>query len=113
MLSFYYINLKYYVKYNIIKIVIEQSVSTISNEPETKAQEKKKEELSSEVECIVEPVTVTDLSETVEGIIPTVVTLNTSSYCPCIECCGKTDGITASEALQYGRKNLECYVYEF
>lgn len=112
-----------------------------------------------------------ELSKKVAGITPTVRNLNTSSYCACEECCGKTDGITASgelatawytvaagkgykmgtiiyipaladkpnqgwfivqdrggaisddkldiylnthsEALQYGRKTWECYIYEF
>ena len=113
----------------------------------------------------------TTLAKKVEGITPTVATFNTSAYCPCMSCCGKTNGITASgapacawytvaagsaypmgtviyipyfknmpnggwfvvqdrggaissdrldifynthsEALQFGRRNLECYVYEF
>lgn len=113
----------------------------------------------------------TTLAKKVENITPQVVTFNTSAYCPCISCCGKTNGITASgakasawytvaagsaypigtviyipyfknepnggwfvvqdrggaissskldifmnthgEALQFGRRNLECYVYEF
>ena len=107
----------------------------------------------------------------VEGITPTITTLNTSAYCSCEMCCGKSDGITASgekatawytvaagrqyaigtmiyipalenapnegwfkvedrggaisddkldiffsshsEALAYGRKDLECYIYQF
>lgn len=113
----------------------------------------------------------TTLAKSVQGIEPTVTTFNTSAYCACMKCCGKTNGITASgakasawytvaagkgykmgtviyipaladkpnggwfvvqdrggaisnskldvymnshsEALQYGRKNLEAYVYEF
>lgn len=113
----------------------------------------------------------TALAKKVEGITPTVRTLNTSAYCSCAKCCGKTNGITASgakatawytvaagkgyklgtiiyipalkdkpnggwfvvqdrggaisnskldvymdshtSALQYGRKNLEAYIYEF
>lgn len=109
------------------------------------------------------------LSSLVEGITPKVTTLNTSAYCACYKCCGKTDAITAkgtkaiswytvaagkgypmgtiiyipslsytanggwfevqdrggaisnskldifvsshSEALKFGRRNLECYVY--
>ena len=109
------------------------------------------------------------LSDKVVGITPTVVTLNTSAYCSCSKCCGKSNGVTASgerasawytvaagskypigtiiyipalsgkanggwfvvqdrggaissnkldvfvgshsEALQFGRKNLECYIY--
>ena len=111
------------------------------------------------------------LSRMVKGMRPIVQDLNTSSYCSCEKCCGKTDGITASgekaiawhtvaagkeykigtiiyitvlsdkpnggwfivqdrggaisndkldiylnthsEAQQYGRKTLECYIYEF
>lgn len=111
------------------------------------------------------------LAKKVEGITPTVKTFNTSAYCSCAKCCGKTNGITASgakatawytvaagkgyklgtiiyipalkdkpnggwfvvqdrggaisnskldvymdshsNALKYGRKNVEAYVYEF
>lgn len=113
----------------------------------------------------------TKLAKSVEGITPIVKNFNTSAYCSCSKCCGKTNGITASgakasswytiaagkgyklgtviyipafankpnkgwfvvqdrggaisnskldvymgshsEALQFGRKTLECYVYEF
>lgn len=113
----------------------------------------------------------TKLAKSVQGITPTVKNFNTSAYCSCSKCCGKTTGITASgarasawytiaagkgyklgtviyipafsnkpnggwfvvqdrggaisnskldvymgshsEALQFGRKTLECYVYEF
>jgi 3D (Asp-Asp-Asp) domain-containing protein len=111
----------------------------------------------------------TMLSAKVDGITPVVKTFNTSAYCSCAKCCGKTNGITASgakatswytlaagsaypigtiiyipalknkpnggwfvvqdrggaisngkldvymsthtQALQFGRKSLECYVY--
>ncbi len=113
----------------------------------------------------------TKLAKSVEGITPTVKNFNTSAYCSCSKCCGKSTGITASgakaaawytiaagkgyklgtviyipafknqpnggwfvvqdrggaisnskidvymashsQALQFGRKTLECYVYEF
>lgn len=113
----------------------------------------------------------TTLAKKVAGITPTVKSFNTSAYCSCAKCCGKTNGITASgakasawytvaagkgykigtviyipalkdkpnggwfvvqdrggaisnskldiymgshsAALQYGRKTLEAYVYEF
>lgn len=113
--------------------------------------------------------TANTLAAKVEGKTPSVKTLNTSAYCACVKCCGKTNGITSSgakatawytvaagkgypigtiiyipalsnkpnggwfvvqdrggaisnnkldvfcsthnEALQYGRKNLECYIY--
>lgn len=111
----------------------------------------------------------TGLAKKVEGKTPTIKTLNTSAYCSCAKCCGKTTGITSSgakasswytvaagkgypigtviyipalkdkpnggwfvvqdrggaisnnrldvymgshgQALQFGRKSLECYVY--
>lgn len=111
----------------------------------------------------------TTLAKKVEGKTPQVKTFNTSAYCACSKCCGKTTGITASgakatswytlaapsgypigtiiyipffkdkpnggwfvvqdrggaiknnkldvymsthsQALQFGRRNLECYVY--
>lgn len=40
----------------------------------------------------------TTLAKKVEGITPTVRTFNTSAYCSCAKCCGKTNGITASGA---------------
>jgi len=40
----------------------------------------------------------TTLAKKVEGITPTVKTFNTSAYCSCAKCCGKTNGITASGA---------------
>jgi len=110
------------------------------------------------------------LATKVQGKTPKVVTMNATAYCPCVACCGKTNGITASgakatqwytiaagknykigtiiyipslqnepnggwfvvqdrggaissnridifmnthsQALQFGRKNLTCYVYE-
>ncbi len=113
----------------------------------------------------------TQLAQRVAGINPTVRSMNTSGYCACASCCGKTNGITASgskasewytiaagsgypigtviyipyfankpnggwfvvqdrggaisnssidvffgshsAALSFGRKNLECYVYQF
>ena len=113
----------------------------------------------------------TKLAKKVEGITPVVKTFNTSAYCSCVSCCGKSNGITSSgakasswytiaagssypigtviyipyfknkpnggwfvvqdrggaisssrldiymgshgQALQFGRHNLTCYVYEF
>ena len=113
----------------------------------------------------------TTLAKKVQGINPMVSTFNTSAYCSCVSCCGKSTGITASgarasewytiaagscypigtviyipyfkdkpnggwfvvqdrggaissdridiymgshsQALQFGRRNLTCYVYEF
>lgn len=114
-------------------------------------------------------VTAQTLAAKVEGKSPIVKTMNASAYCACMQCCGKTNGITASgakatawytvaagksypmgtiiyipalqnkpnggwfvvqdrggaisdskldvfcsthnEALQFGRRNLECYIY--
>lgn len=113
----------------------------------------------------------TTLAKKVQGISPMVSTFNTSAYCSCVSCCGKSTGITSSgakasewytiaagscypigtviyipyfkdkpnggwfvvqdrggaissdridiymgshsQALQFGRRNLTCYVYEF
>ena len=40
----------------------------------------------------------TTLAKKVEGITPIVTSFNTSAYCACMKCCGKTNGITASGA---------------
>lgn len=113
----------------------------------------------------------TELAKKVQGITPTVRNFNTTAYCSCTKCCGKSSGNTASgekakewytlaagqgyklgtiiyipafkdkpnggwfvvqdrggavsnskldvymgshsSALQYGRRNIEAYVYEF
>ena len=113
----------------------------------------------------------TTLAKKAQGITPTVKSFNTSAYCACSKCCGKSNGVTASgvkatewytvaagrgykigtiiyipalkdkpnggwfivqdrggaisnskldvymgshnAALQYGRKTVEAYVYEF
>ena len=39
------------------------------------------------------------IAASVEGITPTVKKLNTSAYCACMICCGKTNGITSSGAV--------------
>jgi len=39
------------------------------------------------------------IAASVSGISPTVVNLNTSAYCACMRCCGKTNGITSSGAI--------------
>lgn len=38
------------------------------------------------------------IAASVAGITPTVTKLNTSAYCSCMICCGKTNGITSSGA---------------
>lgn len=37
------------------------------------------------------------LSEKVEGITPKIEKMSTTAYCACTKCCGKSDGLTASE----------------
>lgn len=37
------------------------------------------------------------IGKKVLGMTPSICTMNTSAYCPCIPCCGKEDGQTASE----------------
>ncbi len=120
---------------------------------------------------VVNPATtsINNLAKKVKGKTPTVKTFNTSAYCSCTKCCGKSGGMTSagvkasswytlasgsvypigtiiyipyfkdkpnegwfivqdrggaissnkldvymgthSQAIQFGRKNLECYVY--
>lgn len=38
------------------------------------------------------------ITASVAGVEPRVVTLNTSAYCSCVRCCGKSNGITSSGA---------------
>ncbi len=38
------------------------------------------------------------IAASVEGMTPKVVNLNTSAYCSCAKCCGKSNGITSSGA---------------
>lgn len=110
------------------------------------------------------------IAASVAGVEPKVATLNTSAYCACVRCCGKSNGITSSgaqatewhtvaagsgypigtviyipaladkpnggwfvvqdrggaisnnridiymgshsSAIQFGRRNLECYIYQ-
>ncbi len=39
------------------------------------------------------------IAASVAGITPTVKSLNTSAYCACMSCCGKTNGVTSSGAI--------------
>lgn len=39
------------------------------------------------------------IAASVAGMTPTVKTLNTSAYCSCMICCGKTNGVTSSGAI--------------
>ena len=36
------------------------------------------------------------IAASVSGMTPTVTSLNTSAYCACMTCCGKTNGVTSS-----------------
>ena len=78
--------------------------STIISEPVNKIVEVRTVQVtsrsSSERIATTNPATTasTILAKKVEGITPTVRTFNTSAYCSCAKCCGKTNGITASGA---------------
>ena len=39
-----------------------------------------------------------NIAASVDGMTPTVVMMNTSAYCSCARCCGKSNGITSSGA---------------
>lgn len=39
------------------------------------------------------------IAASVAGMTPTVRSLNTSAYCACMSCCGKTNGVTSSGAI--------------
>lgn len=168
----------YRVKYqNDVEIEKVEISSKVISEPVNKIVEVKTIQVTSrgttQREATTNPALTasTALAKKVEGITPTIKTFNTSAYCACVKCCGKTNAITASgakatewytiaagtgyklgtviyipalsdkpnggwfvvqdrggaisnskldvymgshsSALQYGRKNLECYVYEF
>lgn len=168
----------YKIKYqNNIEIEKTEISSEIIKEPIDKIVEIRTKQITSRSSTFREASTnpaltaSTTLAKRVEGITPKVATFNTSAYCPCMSCCGKTNGITASgapasewytlaagsvypigtviyipyfkdkpnggwfvvqdrggaissdrldifydshsAALQFGRRYLECYVYEF
>lgn len=168
----------YKVKYqNDIEIERTEISSTMLKEPVSKIVEVKTIQVTSrgtaERTASTNPALTasTTLAKKVQGITPKVKTFNTSAYCSCAKCCGKTNGITASgakasawytiaagngyklgtviyipafkdkpnggwfvvqdrggaisnskidvymsshsSALQYGRRNVEAYVYEF
>lgn len=168
----------YKVKYqNDIEIERTEISSTIISNPVNKIVEVRTVQITSrgvaERTATTNPALTasTTLAKKVAGITPTVKTFNTSAYCSCAKCCGKTNGITASgakasswytlaagngyklgtviyipafkdkpnggwfvvqdrggaisnskldvymgshsAALQYGRRNVEAYVYEF
>ncbi|MBO5478231.1 MAG: G5 domain-containing protein [Clostridia bacterium] len=158
-------------------IEIERTVlsETIITEPVNQVVQVNKKAVtsrsSSERTASVNPASTatSSLAQKVAGITPTVKNFNTSAYCACMKCCGKTNGITSSgakasswctlaagkaypigtiiyipyfknkpnggwfivqdrggaisnnrldvymgthsQALQFGRRNLECYVY--
>ena len=62
------------------------------NNEETQTAESNSQEVIKTIEY-VEP---ENLVKEVENITPITTTMNTSAYCPCKICCGKTDGKTAS-----------------
>lgn len=168
----------YKIKYqNEVEIERTEISSTIIKEPVNKIVEVRTVQVTSrssdERVATTNPALTasTTLAKKVAGITPTVKSFNTSAYCSCAKCCGKTNGITASgakatawytvaagkgykigtviyipalkdkpnggwfvvqdrggaisnskldiymgshsAALQYGRKTLEAYVYEF
>lgn len=164
---------KYSVKFkNDIEIERTEISSEIVKEPQNKVvQIRVKPTVTSRGTVGRADIPAGGLASLVEGITPQVVTLNASSYCPCMQCCGKTNAVTASgkiatpwytvaagkgypfgtviyipalsnkpnggwfvvqdrggaisnskldifvsthsEALNFGRRNLECYIYVF
>lgn len=48
------------------------------------------------VETVSETETVVETSAPVEERKPVYIEVNATAYCPCVKCCGKTDGITAT-----------------
>ena len=77
--------------------------SKVIKEPVNKIVEVKTIQVSSregERIATINPATTasTTLAKSVEGITPIVKNFNTSAYCSCSKCCGKSTGITASGA---------------
>ena len=168
----------YKIKYqNEVEIEKTEISSTIINEPVNKIVEVRTIQVTSrgsgERTATANPALTasTTLAKKAAGVTPIVKSFNTSAYCSCAKCCGKTNGITSSgekatawytvaagngykigtiiyipalkdkpnggwfvvqdrggaisnskldvymgshsAALQYGRKTLEAYVYEF
>ena len=95
----------YKIKYqNNIEIEKTEISSEIIKEPIDKIVEIRTKQITSRSSTFREASTnpaltaSTTLAKRVEGITPKVATFNTSAYCPCMSCCGKTNGITASGA---------------
>jgi len=91
----------YKVKYqNEVEIEKVEISSKIIKEPVNKIVEVRTIQVTSRDTATRNPAltAATTLGKSVEGIEPTVTTFNTSAYCACMSCCGKTNGITASGA---------------
>ena len=80
-----------------------QIISAIQQEEIMLVVEKTKEEVKNEMESQAIAMQDTNLAQKVSDITPTLRVFNVSAYCPCVECCDKTDGITASndKAIQW------------
>ena len=96
----------YKIKYqNDVEIEKTEISSEIIKEPINKIVEVRTRQITSRSSNLrtasTNPATTasTTLAKKVEGITPKVATFNTSAYCPCMSCCGKTNGITSSGAL--------------
>ena len=96
----------YKIKYqNDVEIEKTEISSEIIKEPINKIVEVRTRQITSRSSSLrtasTNPATTasTTLAKKVEGITPKVATFNTSAYCPCMSCCGKTNGITSSGAL--------------
>lgn len=85
--------------------ILEETQQQMEEESEIQTKEEQQEVIQEEVreeakpkesvEVIVDENN--ELAQRVEGITPTIRTMNVSAYCPCVTCCGKDDGITANE----------------
>ena len=91
----------YKIKYqNDIEIERVEISSKVIKEPRNKIVEVRTIQVTSRSQADRNPALTasTTLAKSVEGIEPTMTTFNTSAYCACVKCCGKTNAITASGA---------------
>lgn len=89
-----------------VLIGTKEIISNIQQEEIMLTLEETKEQVRNEIQnqaTTMQELKAVNLVHEVGDITPTLRAFNVSAYCPCVECCDKTDGITASneKAIQW------------